>query len=207
MTDHPRDDLDGLIGTIESALGELLLGALDGPLPNLEAAGSERYRGLVARLSEVIVSQRRAALRLTHVAAAIDTAVGEVRDRIRIAAEANADMASSSEGCQSSATELTTSARRVSGQAKDLHVTMASAAEAASRVSASGMRVARDSSILSDAASDAATSAAAIASSMQEIDRALGALAAEHPKTTSAVSSIDRSVRDIDESPAETRRH
>lgn len=204
MSETPRTIPDGILDLIASALDDLSAGALDGDLPSLDSAETDRERELIGRLREVIAVRRRVTQRLRHIAAATISAVRDSSDRIAVTANANAEVTASAEACDATATALSETARGVRAQANELHVLIESAAHATSNLAESGRDVTRDSDTLSAAVGDVAAAAAAIASSMKDIDRAMGGLTRELSTTASAVTAINSSIRSIDAGTAET---
>ncbi len=204
MSETPRSIPDGLAGLIGSAIDDLTTGHLDGPLPTLDQAETDRERELIGRLRETIVSRRRAALKLRHVAAAIDSAVSEVRDRMGVAASSNAEVTAAALACDASATSLGDSARRVGAQTNELQNLIDSAAQATTTLAETGREATGHSDDLSAAVGEIATVAATIASSMREIDRAIGGLAEDISTTSNAVNAINQSIRSIDAGASET---
>lgn len=204
MSETPRTLPDGILDLIATALDDLSSGTLDGDLPSLESAQTDRERELIGRLREVIAVRRRVAQRLRHIAAATISAVRDSSDRIAVTANANAEVTASARACDATATALSETARGVQSQANELHVLIESAAHATSNLAESGRDVTRDSDTLSAAVGDVAAAAAAIASSMKDIDRAMGGLTRELSTTASAVTAINSSIRSIDAGTAET---
>lgn len=70
MRKPTKSQSDPLIELVESALDDLRSGTLDGALPGFDRAETAEHQEVVGRLCEVIIAQRRAALKLIHVAAA-----------------------------------------------------------------------------------------------------------------------------------------
>lgn len=204
MSDESRVVPEDLLELIVSALEDLTSGRLDRDLLPLDSTASPREQALHGVLSELIVSRRRAAQKLVHIAAAIESTVSEVRDRVVVTSTANADVTASARACEVSATELSGTARKVTGQAIQLHALIESVAEATSNLAESGQQVTRDGERVSTAVSDVATSATAIASSLKEIDRAMSGLAKELASTSGAVTNINSSIRRIDAGASET---
>ncbi|MGB5039219.1 MAG: hypothetical protein WBQ66_21625, partial [Blastocatellia bacterium] len=99
MSETPRPIPDGILDLIASALDDLSAGALDGELPSLEAAQTDRERELIGRLREVIAVRRRVTQRLRHIAAATISAVRDSSDRIAVTANANAEVTASAQAC------------------------------------------------------------------------------------------------------------
>lgn len=194
---------DGLLQLIGSALDDLNSGRLDAPLPVLDGELTERERELIGHLRDVIASRRRAAQKLQHISAAIESALREVSERVGVATNANAGVITSAHASDTAAVALSESARRVSVQAEELHELIAFAADATSNLAETGRDATRDSEALSAVVGDIATAAAAIASSMKEIDRAIAGLALEATTTSNAVAAIDTSIRNIDAGAAE----
>jgi peptide/nickel transport system substrate-binding protein/oligopeptide transport system substrate-binding protein len=203
MSETPSSMHDGLLSLIGSALDDLNSGRLDAGLPSVGLASTDRERELVGHLRDVIVSRRRAAEKLHYIAAAIESALGETRDRVAVATNANAEVAESALACDEFAGALSESARRVSGQAVELHELIASAADATSNLAESGRDVTRDSDTLSVAVGDVAAAAAAIAASMKEIDGAISGLAGEVTTTSNAVTALNSSIHSINLGAAE----
>jgi ABC-type transport system substrate-binding protein len=203
MSETPPSLQDGLLSLIGSALDDLNNGRLDARLPSLDYASTDRERELVGHLRDVIVSRRRAAEKLHYLAAAIESALGETRDRVAVATNANTGVAESALACDSSANALSESARRVTAQAVELHELIESAAEATSNLAESGRDVTRDSDTLSVAVGDVAAAAAAIAASMKDIDGAIAGLAGEVTTTSNAVNAINSSIQSINVGAAE----
>jgi oligopeptide transport system substrate-binding protein len=204
MSHTPRAAPGDLLDLIASVLEDLTTGTLDGPLPELEAAATERERELVARMRLLVVSRRRAAAKLAHMASAIASEVGELHSRATVVASANAGVEAATSECQVVSKELGDSARRISHQANELHALSEAAAEATSDVAESGQQVTRESQVLSSAIADVATSATSIAASLRDVDRSVGSLASEIAKTSNAVGSINASINQIDVSASET---
>lgn len=204
MSETPRTLPDGFLDLIAAALDDLSAGNLDGELPSLDAAETDRERELIGRLREVIAVRRRVAQRLRHIAAATISAVRDSGDRIVVTANANAEVTASARACDATASALSETARGVQSQANELHALIESAAHATSNLAESGRDVTRDSDTLSAAVGDVAAAAAAIASSMKDIDRAMGGLTRELSTTANAVTAINSSIRSIDAGTAET---
>lgn len=204
MSETQRPIPDAIMDLIAAALDDLSAGILDGDLPSIDEAHTERERELIGRLREVFAVRRRVAQRLRHIAAATITAVRDSSDRIAVTANANAEVTASAQACDASATALSETARGVRNQANELHALIESVAEATSNLAESGRDVTRDSDTLSAAVGDVAGAAAAIASSMKDIDRAMGGLTRELSTTAGAVTAINTSIRSIDAGTAET---
>src|SRR5215213_3418016 len=121
-----------LFTIVASALDDLREATLDGPLPALGEAETERERMVLARLGEVLVAQRRAAAKLRHVTTAVASVASEVRDHLTVVSGANAEVTASAAACEASAGELSDAAHRITSQAYDLHrLTESAAAETA----------------------------------------------------------------------------
>src|SRR5688500_10257988 len=95
-----------LFNMVASALDDLRRAALDGPLPRVEEAETDRERMVLARLGEVLVTQRRAAAKLHHVTTAVASVANEVRDHLTVVTSANAEVTVSAAECEVSAGDL-----------------------------------------------------------------------------------------------------
>lgn len=204
MSVNERPDPDGLLDLAVAALEDLVTGNLGRDLPDVESARTARERELIGRLHEAFVSRQRAALRLAHLASALSGEVEHVRSSVELAASANAGVAQSAAASELAAAALSSSSRRVSSQANELHRLIEAAAEKTADVAESGQAVARDSATLSAAINDVAESSATIAAAMRDVDRSVGSLASELAKTSSAVNSINTAIQQIDTGAGET---
>jgi ABC-type transport system substrate-binding protein/methyl-accepting chemotaxis protein len=193
-----------LFNIVASALDDLRQAALDGPLPPVEEAETDRERMVLARLGEVLVAQRRAAAKLHHVTTAVASVASEVRDHLTVVTGANAEVTASAAACEASAGELSDAAHRITSQAYDLHRLTESAAVETAAVAGRSRQVSGDAGELSASVAAVAHTSVTITQSMQSVHWALDALAGELSSASQAVASIDDRIREINTSASDT---